>query len=53
MDSTDFWYWFLAPNEIGLDAKVAIMQSFADGEFKSVETYIKDELNLDVEVQDA
>lgn len=49
MDSKDFWYWFLASNEIDLDTKVHIMETFSDGKVESIQSYMKDELNLDVE----
>ena len=46
-NSTDFWYWFLAPNEIGLDTKVAIMAKFADKKAEDIQSYVKDELGFD------
>ena len=53
MESKDFWYWFLASNEIDLDTKVHIMETFSDGKVESIQTYMKADLSLDVEVQDA
>lgn len=47
MSNLDFWYWFLAPNEIGLDAKVAIMARFADKKTEDIKSYVKDELGFD------
>ena len=47
VDNLDFWYWFLAPNEIGLDAKVAIMSEFADKKAQDIQSYVKDELGFD------
>jgi len=53
MDSRDFWYWFLAPNEIDLDTKVHIMMLFAGGKTHDIQSYMEDELGIVVEVQDA
>ncbi len=46
MTNKDFWYWFLAPNEIDLDTKVHIIETFADGKVQDIQSYMKDELDI-------
>jgi len=52
VDNLDFWYWFLAPNEIDLDTKVKLMESFADEKAQDIQSYIKNELNFDIKTSD-
>ncbi len=52
VDNLDFWYWFLAPNEMDLDTKVGIMENFSDKKAQDIQSYIKNELNFDIKTSD-